>query len=267
MKRRSFVKATAITGAAAGLVPALGTASALATTAKKQDTEFYELRVYHLKSQYQQQLVENYWATAAIPAYNRYGSQHIGVFTELKPEGYTRLFVLIPYRSLDAFGKMAEHLAADAEYQQNGTAYLAAPADNPAYERIESSLLKAFPHSPQMAAPTQKPRIFELRQYESATENAGKTKIKMFDEDNEAGIFKRLGFNPVFFAETLIGTQRPNLTYMITFDDMAAHDRLWKSFGSDSEWKRLSSLPQYPDKLIVSHITSTLLNPAACSQV
>jgi hypothetical protein len=267
MKRRSFVKATALTGAAAGIVPALSTAAALTRPAKKQEAEFYELRVYHLKNQTQQQLVENYWATAAIPAYNRYGSKHVGVFTELKPEGYTRLFVLIPYSNLDAFEKLSGQLAADADYQQKAAAYLSAPADNPAYERIESSLLKAFPHSPQLVAPAQKPRIFELRQYESATENAGKTKIKMFDEDNEAGIFKRLGFNPVFFAETLIGTQRPNLTYMITFDDMAAHDRLWKSFGADPEWKRLSGLPQYPDKLIVSHITSTLLNPVACSQV
>ena len=263
MKRRSFVKTAALTGAVAGIAPSLTTAMPV----KHTNTEFYELRIYHLKNQYQQQLTENYWATAAIPAYNRHGSKTIGVFTEVKPDGQTRLFVLIPYAGLDAFGKLPALLAADNDYQQKAAAYLAAPADNPAYERIESSLMKAFPHSPQMAAPGQKPRIFELRQYESATENAGKSKIHMFDEDKEADLFRSLGFRPVFFAETLIGTQRPNLTYMITFDDMAAHDRLWKTFANSPEWKQLSSIPHYADKLIVSHITSTLLNPAACSQV
>lgn len=262
MKRRSFLKATALTGAASALQHTVA-----AIPKKKQESEFYELRVYHLKSEYQQQLVENYWSAAAIPAYNRYGSRNIGVFTELKPEGYTRLFVLIPYADLNAFDAMPARLAADTAYQQAGAAYLSAPATNPAYERIESSLLKAFTAAPRLAVPQQKPRIFELRQYESATENAGKTKIQMFNQENEVNIFKRLGFNPVFFSESLIGTNRPNLTYMVTFDDMAAHDRLWKAFGADPEWKHISTLPQYPDKLIVSHITSTFLVPAASSQI
>jgi hypothetical protein len=119
---------------------------------------------------------------------------------------------------------------------------------------------------PKMEAPEQKPRIFELRRYESPTENAGKRKIAMFNEGAEIGIFKRLAFRPVFYSETIIGGSRPNLTYMITFDDMDAHDRLWIAFRDDPEWKHLQSLPEYPDG-IVSHITSTMLAPAAFSQI
>jgi hypothetical protein len=204
---------------------------------------------------------------AAIPALNRLGSKNVGVFKELKPEGQTKIFALIPFASLDDFLKVEEKLVKDAAYQQAGAAYLTAPATEPAYDRIESSLLKAFVHIPKMEVPPNKPRIFELRRYESASETAGKKKIEMFNEAGEIDIFKRVGMTPVFFGETLIGGMRPNLTYMLTFDDMDEHDRNWKTFGSDPEWKKISSMPEYANAKIVSRITRTFLVPTSFSQV
>jgi hypothetical protein len=40
----------------------------------------------------------------------------------------------------------------------------------------------------------------------------------------EAAIFERLGMAPVFFGETLVGRNLPNLTYMLSFESMAARD-------------------------------------------
>ena len=234
---------------------------------KKAKQQFYELRVYTLKDQQQQRLVEAYFQNAAIPALNRLGSKTVGVFTEQKPEGQTRLFALIPFESVEDFITIEEKLGSDTTYQQAGAAYLNAPATAPAYERIESSFLKAFAHMPRLEAPEKKPRLFELRRYESASESAGKKKIEMFNNEGEIDIFKRVGLTPVFFSETLIGALRPNLTYMLTYDDMEEHDRNWKAFGSDPEWKRISSIPEYADAKIVSHITSTFLVPADFSQI
>jgi hypothetical protein len=160
-----------------------------------------------------------------------------------------------------------DQLLKDAVYLEAGKPYLEAPANEPAYERIESSLLRAFSHTPTLQVPAGKPRIFELRRYEHATESAGKKKLEMFNAAGEIDIFKRLGFNPVFFGETLIGEARPNLIYMVSFDDMAGHDSHWKAFGSDPEWKKISALPEYADAKLVSRITSTFLSPAACSQI
>lgn len=263
MKRRSFVKASLLTGAAATALPTISMAT---STNKKSGTEFYELRIYTLKNEAQQKLVEDYFQNAFIPALNRLGSTNVGVFTELKPDGQSRIFALIPYSSLDDFLSTQNKLAADTDYHTQAAPYLNAPVASPAYDRIESSLLQAFTHMPKMEVPEKKQRIFELRRYESPTEAAGKSKIAMFNESGEIGIFKRLGFNPVFYSETLIGTVRPNLVYMITFDDMDAHDQKWKAFGADPEWTRLRTMPQYPDA-IVSHITSTMLVPTAYSQI
>lgn len=263
MKRRSFVKASILTGAATAVLPAMSMAT---STHKKSNTEFYELRIYTLKNDTQQKLVEDYFQNAAIPALNRLGSKNIGVFTELKPDGQTRVFALIPYGSIDDLLSIQAKLAADADYNDKAAPYLSAPLASPAYDRIESSLLQAFTGMPKMEAPDQKQRIFELRRYESPTEAAGKKKIAMFNEAGEIGIFKRLGFKPVFYSETLVGAVRPNLVYMITFDDMDSHDQKWKAFGADPDWNRIKSMPEYPDAL-VSHITSTMLVPTAFSQI
>ncbi|MDN3550894.1 NIPSNAP family protein [Mucilaginibacter aquaedulcis] len=263
MKRRSFVKASVLTGAAASILPL----SSMATSAKDTGTQFYELRTYILKNESQQKLVEDYFQNAAIPALNKLGSKNIGVFTELKPDGQTKIYALIPFNSLADFLTVQEKLDKDPVYQEKGAAYLTAPAIEPAYERIESSLLKAFAHMPKMQIPKQSPRIFELRRYEHATESAGKKKLEMFNDAGEIDVFKRLGFNPVFFGETIIGDHRPNLIYMITFDDLDAKAAHWKAFGSDPEWKKISSVPDYSDAKLVTHITSTLLQPLTASQI
>ncbi|MGZ3752243.1 MAG: NIPSNAP family protein [Mucilaginibacter sp.] len=264
MKRRSFVKTSLLTTAAAAVIPQLSKA---AGAFDKPSREFYELRTYTLKNEQQQKLVEDYFKDAATPALNRLGIKNIGVFTELKPTGQTKLYVLIPYSSLDDFLTVRDKLANDSIYLKVGKPYLDAPAAEPAYERIASSLLEAFAHSPKMQVPANKPRIFELRRYEHATESAGKTKLQMFNDAGEVDIFKRLGFNPVFFGETLIGEARPNLIYMVTFDDMDGHDTHWKAFGNDPEWKKISVIPDYADAKLVSRISSTFLSPTRYSQI
>ena len=249
----------------ATVLPAVSNADTMHTEVPIE--EYYELRVYSLKDANQQNLVEDYLQNALIPALNRHTIKRAGVFTELKPEGQTRVFVLIPYVSPSQIDRVQKLINGDKDYNAKAAAYLNATATSPAYERIESSLLKAFPHTVLSAAPERKPRIFELRQYQSASEAAGKKKIEMFTGQGEIDIFKRLGFNPVFWGETVIGPLRPNLTYMITFDNLAAKDAHWKAFGSDPQWKKISSVPEYADALLVSKITSTMLAPTAYSQI
>ncbi|MBD1365092.1 NIPSNAP family protein [Mucilaginibacter sp. ZT4R22] len=266
MKRRSFVKSALASGAAAAIIPAAAMA-ADTDNPPAHSTDYYELRTYTLKNETQQKLVEDYFQYAAIPALNRIGIRHVGVFTELKPEGQTKIFVLTTYNGLAHLSHIADNIGKDAEWKKQGAAYLNAPASAPAYERIESSLMKAFKHSPLLVAPPKTARIFELRQYQSASEAAGKKKIEMFNDQGEIDIFKRLGFKPVFWGETIIGPLRPNLTYMVTFDDLAAKDAHWKAFVDDAQWKKISAVPEYADALLVNKITSTLLVPTAYSQI
>ena len=131
------------------------------------------------------------------------------------------------------------------------------------YERIESSLLGAIASMPKLEKPdASKPRLLNLRIYESHNERAARKKIEMFNE-HELPIFRRVGLTPVFFGETLIGRRMPNLTYMLVFPDDAARKAAWRQFGPDPEWIKLKSIPEYADKEIVSHITNKILDPGA----
>jgi hypothetical protein len=262
MKRRNFVKSSLLLPALPGIIT-----SKSSDMPRKKKQEWYEWRVYTLKNETQQKLVEDYFEQALIPAMNRQGSKNIGLFKELKPEAQTRLFAIIPYADINSYLEAETKLSKDGAYQTAAAAYLAAPSTAPAYDRIQSSLLKAFDGMPTIEVPEKKDRIFELRRYESASESAGKKKIEMFNQAGEIAIFRRVGLTPVFFGEAVIGEMRPNLTYMLTFDDMAEHDKNWKSFGSDADWKKISSMPEYADSKIVSRITRTFLAPCTASQV
>ena len=108
--------------------------------------------------------------------------------------------------------------------------------------------------------------IFELRTYESNNAATLQKKIDMFN-NGEMQIFQRLGMNPVFFGEALVGSKLPHLTYMLAFDDLAARDRLWKAFGSDPEWQKLRATPGSPMPTSFRISATSILRPAAFSDI
>jgi hypothetical protein len=80
----------------------------------------------------------------------------------------------------------------------------------------------------------------------------------MFNEGDEIGLFSRLKFNAVFYADVLSGSRMPNLMYMTSFENMDERNAHWKSFSSDPQWKRLSSMPEYQHN--VAKLDIILLN-------
>ena len=56
----------------------------------------------------------------------------------------------------------------------------------------------------------------------------------MFNEGGEIKIFENVGSNAVFYAQVLLGSQRPRLIYMTTYADMKSHDEKWVAFRNSS---------------------------------
>ena len=120
--------------------------------------------------------------------------------------------------------------------------------------RIETIVMRAFAEMPRMAAPeapgdARDGWVFELRSYESATEDRYRAKLRMFNEGGEIPLFERLGFHAVFFGEVLAGPSMPNLMYMTSFPSMAVRDSLWKEFVASPEWVGLKDDPQYANSV------------------
>jgi hypothetical protein len=261
MKRRHW-----LVGAGGAVAAGLGTVRA--GEGGTADGEYYELRSYELRIGDQKTALDGFLRDAAVPAWNRQGIKPVGVFETSGGPVMPRVHVLLAHPGLGSLAASAGRLDDDAEFQKAAAAWLGRPATAPGYVRFESTLLQAFPNVPRIEVPdTSKPRIFELRTYESHGERAHALKMEMFTSLGELEIFRRTGLTPVFFGRTLVGRRLPNFVYMLTFADQAAREKAWSTFRADPEWTKLKGTPGYSNPEILSNLTSLTLQPTDYSQV
>ena len=232
--------------------------------------EFYQLRRYLLSRGPQEKLCGDYFRDALVPALNRLGIAPVGVFNVAIGPETPSFYVLMPHLSAETLALVETRLAADAEYMKAGAPFLNTPAAQPAFARMEISLLQAFEKTPRLILPpataAHGPRIFELRIYESATDQDHKRKVEMM-QSGEGEIFSKLGFSQVFYGDTLVGARLPNLIYMLAFDNLADREKKWATFIASPDWKKFSSQPRYAFEAIVSNITNVILAPTDYSQI
>jgi hypothetical protein len=256
-----FVAVPAALAALAGILFCGGTAGA-------GEPQYYELRVYSTSSLRQQNLVNDYWLNAAVPAYNRMGIRPIGVFTGLKDSTVNGIYVLIPFEGPEGVAAVPAGLAADPVYQAAAAGFMGVPKSEPAFDRIESTLLVAFDGMKRLVPPPstegKKPWIFELRDYWSHSESKGINKVEMFNS-GEIDLMREVGLCPVFYGRVVVGPRMPNMVYMISGENMEEHQKHWKLFGASAVWKKLIGDPQYADN--VSNITNVFLKRTSASQI
>lgn len=190
-----------------------------------------------------------------MPALHRLNIKQVGVFKPLANDtaAIKKIYTLIPFQNLHPWSENAAKIYADKQYQKDAALYINAPNKSGTFDRQETILLRAFPGAPFLTVPTltaaKADRIYELRSYESSTEKQALNKIKMFNDGDEIGIFKNLGFNAVFYGSVIAGSQMPNLMYMTTHANMDARTKNWKNFSGDPSWKKLLVAPEYQDNV------------------
>ncbi len=255
MKRRQFLKT--------GLAVAAGTATPVQAQAEP-DRSFYELRVYDLRNDIEPARMNGFFREHFIPAMQRQGIGQIGCFSPISGLNTPSLIVLVPYKSLGEVQALAGKLASDADYNKASKSFES--SSQLPYVRYESSLLKAFSAHPKIELPDSSaaPHIFELRTYESKNDVDLAAKMDMFNQE-EIEIFRKAGFGPVFFGETIFGTRLPHFTYSVAFKDMAARDKAWSTFSAHPDWVRIKDRPEWAGT--VSNIHASFLRPTDYSQI
>jgi NIPSNAP protein len=232
--------------------------------------EFYQLRRYQLSNGPQRKLADDYFRDALVPALNRMEFNPIGVFNVTIGPETPVMYVLIPSMSVERLVMVDDRLLKDDEYSKAAAPFLNAPAKEPAYARMESSLMQAYEKMPKITLPpvstSKSPRVFELRTYESPSNQDHWRKIEQMSS-GEGDIFTKAGIPQVFYGDTLIGPRLPNLTYMLCFNSLSERDAKWDAFRNSPEWKTLSTNPRYAFEDIVSNITNIMLAPTAYSQI
>ncbi len=265
MKRRAFLKQSiAITVAASLAGPAAGHAA----SAGRKGAEYYEFRVYRLKSGASAEPLLGFLKNAAIPALGKIGAGPVGVFTEIETKDPALVFVLIPYPAIEDYARGTLWLQTDSSAREAALDYVETPKDKAAFDRIDVWLMLAFAGMPKMELPEcskrKKDRIFELRTYESHSESKAAKKVAMFN-DGEIDIMRETGLAPVFYGEAIAGPNLPHLTYMTSAENAELHKKHWDAFVNHPKWEQMKNDPKYADT--VSKITKWFLKPAPFSEI
>jgi NIPSNAP len=232
--------------------------------------EYYQLRQYKFQMGPQQKAAAAYFEQALIPALNRIGISPVGAFDLYIGPETPSIYILMPSTSLDTLATVDLKLAQDEQFVTAANPFWQAPAEKPAFTRVESCLMSAFTGHAKLTLPpataNKGARVFQMRTYESPSFADHVRKVEMFNS-GEFEIFRKAGFWEVFYGDVLVGPRMPALTYMLSFPDVSELNAKWKAFGSDPDWKKLSTSQRYAFESIVSNITNLILNPTTYSQI
>ena len=236
------------------------------SAAEPPQRSLFEMQIFRLRNGPENQRLR---AVAFLEKYatlvKEAGSGPVGAFSSSIAEDGPFLLVITSFKNHADMTACQTKLLANREYgKARGEWY----GGGVPYERKEVRLLRAFNGYPAMTPPPtegrQSSRIFEFRTYELENDADLERKIRMFDE-GETAIFVRAGMLPVFFGETVYGSDMPSLSYMLSFDDLAAREKAGRVSGADPEWKRLGAA--FPKVATVPKLTISFVRPLPFSDV
>ena len=260
MNRRAFVRTL---GAAAPLAALAGGAARAQQPAGR--TRFYRLQHMYLRQGDQGGRI-NQFLSSQMPLLLK-NIPHVGVFNTLIGPHNPTIMVLTGYSSFAEMEVVDARLGRDSAYQ----AALAEmeKGSEPPYDSASLVLLRATDFSPEIVPLAEKPkvpRIFEVRVYHAPTELQLRYLHERFG-GAEIPIFHRSGVHPILYADTIIGPDMPNLTYVIPFASLADREKAWDAFGADPDWAKARSESIARGGQIVSANSITLMRPAPFSPI
>jgi hypothetical protein len=264
MNRRQFFNAAALGGVSVGTLSSI---SLMADHHEGLPPKLLEWRRWHIGSLEKRGMVDRYLKEAAIPGLNRLGIKPVGVFYPKQDEGVDQdysIYALVPFPSFEDYYNIRRVMGSDDTFLADASEYLGTPKGDPAFLRMESTLMRPFDGYPDVKKPREGERIFELRVYESHNEAKAALKVEMFNS-GEFDIFNNVGLDSVFCGEALSGPGLPNLIYLVGYKDMKERKAAWGRFSKDPDWQVLRKNDRYKDT--VSKIHQTFLVPASYSQI
>ena len=258
MNRRDFLGALAA-------APLTGAYAAQGTASKAPGC--YVLQHYRLQLGTQGSRLSEYLSKAYLPAVARANGGPTLVLEAQFSEHLPMVTIIDAFPLVEQAMGLRAKLDADKALQDATDAWQAGPER--AFESLSAELLEAAAFAPAFVPlnpPPKAPRVYEMRVYQTQTQKGLRGLVERFAEA-EAKILKRSGSDPMMFGTTAFGPDKPNLTWTLAFDDLAARDRFTAAFNADPEWiaLRKQSLERWGQ--IPSYRRLTLYRSAAYSKI
>jgi hypothetical protein len=104
--------------------------------------------------------------------------------------------------------------------------------------------------------------LYELRVYEAAPGRLPALQARF--AEHTIRLFARHGITPVGFWTTYIGPSSAQLTYLLSWESLAAREQRWQAFASDPEWIEARAASER-DGPLVTRIANSILEPTPYS--
>ncbi|MBL8233615.1 MAG: NIPSNAP family protein [Bryobacterales bacterium] len=228
LDRRSFLEG----------LPAMLPAGLAASPAEPARTRYYVLEQFFLENGTQPGRIHDFLSKAALPALRRIHKGPVVVLEAVVASHMPQVAMILGVESVGQLWSISKSLFGDKDFSRAFDQWESGEAP---FVSSSAALLEATPYSPEIAMPDktrETPRIFELRSYHSPTARQAKALHERF-AGPEIKIFHRVGVHPLFYSSTVFGQNRPNLTYLIPFDSLAAREKAWNAFAADEEWVKV----------------------------
>ena len=199
---------------------------------------FYLVENFYLRHSTQLARINQFMSQGFLPSAAKLTSAP-KIFLEAQVAAHTPQFMTVMgLSSLDELASLRDRLRGDKTYQKAFAEWENGP--EPPYEHYSQTLLKTADYCPAVESPQQqgKGRFYELRIYHSPTWMQLAALHERF-AGPEIKIFHRSGIHPILYTETALGTNMPNLTYLIPWDSLAAREKAWDAFQADPEWVKV----------------------------
>lgn len=264
--RRSFLAQTGSAAAMASAAALAGISPAGADDKAPPKTPYIEIVTLRAHSGGQSNRLSAWLEKRAMPLLKRHIEGPIGVFNVDIGPHIPSVMIMTSYASLAAYERESDSLYADPEWS---AAVGEAEDGGPSFFRLDSTLLHALPFSPALkasAAGDPAHKIFELRTYEASTFRQLEMMHQRFFPQ-EVEVFAKCGFKPIFYADTYVGPNQPNLVYMIPFESEAHREKAWTAFRAHPDWKAIAAEWMKKSGELSRNIYNSILVPTSYSMI
>ncbi|WP_394993288.1 NIPSNAP family protein [Emticicia sp.] len=229
--------------------------------AQKQDTRYYEMRVYFCEPGRLPNLLTRF-RDHTTKIFERHGMTNIGYWTPINNE-QNALYYILSYPSKEARDASWKAFGADPEWKKVSEE---SQRDGKIVAKVVSTFMNLTDFSPKVKAKQKTPeRVFELRTY-TATPNNIDNVLARF-RNHTVKLFKKHGMDNIAYFKTIEkeGTQA-KLFYILAHKSEDAGKASFDAFRKDLKWIKARDESEKNGK-IVEKVESIYMTPTDFSTI
>jgi len=235
---------------------------AVPSFAKKKDTRYFELRIYHCYPGRLDALVERFRDHTTV-IFEKHGMENIGYWLPVHNEG-NDLYYILAYPSKEARDASWKAFGEDPEWKEVARK---SEEGGKIVEKVTSVFLNAASDIPFPIRASKKDpeRIFELRTYYSPDGQLPNLQTRF--REHTIKIFKKHGMESIGYWTTAEkDAAQPHLVYILAHPSEEAAKTNWDAFRADPQWVKVKADSEKDGK-IVDRTESVFLRPLPFSKI